>query len=830
MKNSLLSIASAAILAIVWHTATGASSDVDRANAHAIAVNTDVNNTEPLPDFDGDGTVGFGDFVKFAAKFGLSRDDEGYDRQYDLDGDGIIGFSDFLIFASSFGSEAPSPVVSIPDANLRAAIETALEKASGAPITEAEVKRLTQLTARNARITDLTGLQFANNLTRLDLGNSYVIGEGFSNRNEISELSPLAELKNLTDLILDDNKISDITPLSGLTKLNRLNLRSNRNINGISGLAGLTDLVLLNLRFTDISDITPLAGLSNLTWLDLNFNNITDITPLANLTNLTLLRLGDNNITDITPLTELTNLTFLTIGFNNINDKSMLAAVLANLTKLTILSLNDSEITDISMLAGLTNLEELVLLSNEITDISPLAGLTNLTELQLANNVITDISPLAGLTDLYDLSLEGNYISDIRPFAGLTNLTRLDLNKNNITDISPLAGLTDLTWLDLRFNNIKEVPGLAGLTNLTWLGLRGNPLNPSTSNGHIRVLEGRGTTVQYDSFQEKGDYDIELVFLDSFSDRDRRVLRWAARRWMAVVRDDLPDYEFSQGWSGPCGDHSIDIPPGERIDDLRIYVISIEDGPLGWGGPDVLRENSHLPLVGCMAFDVARSNLPIIGLHEIGHVLGFGTIWGRLGYYQNPPNGDQHFNGPLAIDAFDDAGGRGYTGAKVPVTGGHWRTSVFGQELMTYGGDLSAITIQSLADLGYSVDVTQADPYTLLNPRASAKIVPAQFSNYRPDANIVRTGAHIPGSQNAHERGWNTGAMRTIPGHDRLGVTLESAEGIGYPVADFGDNSLAARLHSFPGAEPETTCGAGVSREPIYVVDSKGRIIHTIDR
>ena len=54
-------------------------------------------------DFDGDGTVGFGDFVQFAGKFGLSRSDEGYDTRFDLDGNGAIGFSDFLIFAGAFG-------------------------------------------------------------------------------------------------------------------------------------------------------------------------------------------------------------------------------------------------------------------------------------------------------------------------------------------------------------------------------------------------------------------------------------------------------------------------------------------------------------------------------------------------------------------------------------------------------------------------------------------------------------------------------------------------------------------------------------------------------
>ena len=56
-------------------------------------------------DFDGDGTVGFADFVRFAAQFGLSQGDEGYDARYDLDENGAIGFSDFVIFAQAFGRE-----------------------------------------------------------------------------------------------------------------------------------------------------------------------------------------------------------------------------------------------------------------------------------------------------------------------------------------------------------------------------------------------------------------------------------------------------------------------------------------------------------------------------------------------------------------------------------------------------------------------------------------------------------------------------------------------------------------------------------------------------
>ena len=58
----------------------------------------------PAADFDGDGAVGFTDFLQFAGVFGLTRGDAGYDARYDLDGNGMIGFSDFVIFAGSFGT------------------------------------------------------------------------------------------------------------------------------------------------------------------------------------------------------------------------------------------------------------------------------------------------------------------------------------------------------------------------------------------------------------------------------------------------------------------------------------------------------------------------------------------------------------------------------------------------------------------------------------------------------------------------------------------------------------------------------------------------------
>ena len=639
-------ITALALLVFVCHAAIGAGSEGGGATSHAVSVSADGGDTATIPDFDGDGTIGFGDFVKFAAKFGLRQGDEGYDAQYDLNGDGEIGFSDFLIFAQNFGKEAPSPVVAIPDANLRALIENALGKASSAPITQAEMATLDSLEANDSGISDLTGLEFATKLSYLNLASWS--GDDFPDNN-ITDISSLASLTSLETLWLGDNNITDISALASLTNLERLDLQSN-----------------------SISDISALSGLTKLTFLKLGYNNRTlldrNLSPTPE----------NSGITDLSPLSALTNLTSLELQYNNITDIS----ALSGLTKLGHLILQVNPIEDISALSGLANLYNLIFGANDIADISALSGLTNLRWLILEANSVADLSPLAGLRRIESLDLNRNDITNISPLSSLTSLTRLNLSYNKISDISALTGLTNLTRLELWFNRVEEITPLLGLTNLTELELRWNLLNDSSLNDYIPALENRGVRVFF-TWLQKGDFDVELDFLDSFSDDEKYVLRLVARRWTSVIRADLPDYEFTDGWSGQCGDQSFTIPVGERIDDLRIYMTTfdVDDNPnaVGWGGPRLLREQTHLPVLGCMGFDLERANLLITGLHEIGHVLGFGPIWNELGFYQNPPDGNEHFNGPLAISAFDDAGGRNYQGAKVPLADpAHWSGDVFG--------------------------------------------------------------------------------------------------------------------------------------------------------
>ena len=256
-----------------------------------------------------------------------------------------------------------------------------------------------------------------------------------------------------------------------------------------------------------------------------------------------------------------------------------------------------------------------------------------------------------------------------------------------------------------------------------------------------------------------GGFRIDLVFASSLTATQEAAFGAAAERWMTVLAPtELPDFE-AQNWT--CGDD----PRFERhaaIDDVMIVAVVEEiDGPggtLASAGPCWTRTASGLPIYGRMRFDAADLDreernglLENLILHEMGHVLGIGTVWDDLELLQNPASEDEipdtHFTGPLAIAAFDDAGGTDYGGAKVPVenTGGpgtrngHWREAVMEAELMTGWSEegrtepLSAITIQSLADLGYAVDRTAAGPYRLPDADAAHERDPGRLIPYGDD-------------------------------------------------------------------------------------------------
>jgi hypothetical protein len=202
----------------------------------------------------------------------------------------------------------------------------------------------------------------------------------------------------------------------------------------------------------------------------------------------------------------------------------------------------------------------------------------------------------------------------------------------------------------------------------------------------------------------------------------------------------------------------------ETIDDLVSFAaIDSIDGPgkiLGQAGPCGFR-GTGLPFLGVMMFDSADvAQLEADGefdeviLHEMGHVLGYGTIWSGLSLLVGGGGADPHFVGAQAVAAFDRNGGQSYSaGAKVPVENcvstpgpcgagtqdAHWRESVLVTELMTGYLDsgvpnpLSVITTASMGDLGYTVNYAGSDPYVVVNPLMAVRAPGGRLLELRDD-------------------------------------------------------------------------------------------------
>ena len=263
---------------------------------------------------------------------------------------------------------------------------------------------------------------------------------------------------------------------------------------------------------------------------------------------------------------------------------------------------------------------------------------------------------------------------------------------------------------------------------------------------------------------ERGAFNIEVEWVGAVDSRVDRAVEAAVARWERVVSGDIGAV-FVEGGLATVGDlfgtGSAEIVFG-LVDDLRVYVRVAEiDGPRGTvavAGPRLVRSSSELPCVSAIMVDeddargISAAALGDIVVHEMAHALGFGAIWDLKDLLRDPsldengrpisPAPDTHFGGPKAIAAFDDAGGEEYADEKVPVEneGGsgtadaHWRSSVFGGgELMTgyyrIGGArpvMSLVTVESMADVGYDVDVDEAEDYALPSARSPAMRVLAQ--------------------------------------------------------------------------------------------------------
>lgn len=229
-------------------------------------------------------------------------------------------------------------------------------------------------------------------------------------------------------------------------------------------------------------------------------------------------------------------------------------------------------------------------------------------------------------------------------------------------------------------------------------------------------------------------YHIDLRYLTAVTDAQRAAFEAAAARWTSIVVGGLAPVTFTPNddFEG-CG-------PGlnETVQNLLIFVrvVSI-DGPsgiLGQAGPCFVRNDNLLTIVGIMELDAAdlavlqnQGQLQTVITHEMGHVLGIGSLWPYKGLISGPGSSNPFFTGGSARSAFYGAVNLGavFHGSAVPIenTGGpgtrdvHWREATVSNELMTGflnagPNPLSAFTAASLRDEGYLVNDAAVEPFS----------------------------------------------------------------------------------------------------------------------
>lgn len=423
------------------------------------------------------------------------------------------------LHASGFGAE-----VLFPDPGLEAAIRDALSQPTG-PIDDADVAVLTTLIARDAGITDLTGLEAATGLLSLLLDN-----------NNISDLSALAGLTNLSSLTLDNNNITDLSPLSALT-INQLNIVGNPltdfspltamtnlsalNIGGSSmtalpavlpSLADLADLAIIDAPVTDLS---PLSGVTQIQSLLLQNLDATNLGPISGLTQLIAFGVQGStfdplNVTDLTPLASLTSVVFLIVTDTTIQDLSPIQTM----TQLQFLELNGNlGITDLSVIANFPSLTSLIISDTGVTDLQPVVDLTSFAagdtlqanKAPLNQNALCNQLPILegrGVTVFRhgddDVCMPGA-IEVMIPDDALEEAVRFfiprptgtifdshmeqltNLTVEGVADLTGLEFATNLEFLSVRNGSVSDLTPISALPNINNIALNNNNISSFTS-------------------------------------------------------------------------------------------------------------------------------------------------------------------------------------------------------------------------------------------------------------------------------------------------------------------------------------------------------------
>ena len=251
------------------------------------------------------------------------------------------------------------------------------------------------------------------------------------------------------------DEIHDLEALRAYPWLRELRLRvasphgsAEHALTDLSPLAELRELEVFEVPRSRVADLAPLAGLVGLRQLDLSRTRVSDLRPLAGLSGLASLRLagvaGGGPVAAERPLGAG--------GARRGGDAGRLARAAARVVAAARARRprhagarpHAGRRPPRGPRRGAHRPQR-----RAVDDLGALRSATALEVLRLGGTRVRDLTPLSGLGALRALSLAGTPVTDVAPLAGLGGLTELNLSRTAVADLAPLSGLAGLEELVL---------------------------------------------------------------------------------------------------------------------------------------------------------------------------------------------------------------------------------------------------------------------------------------------------------------------------------------------------------------------------------------------
>ena len=250
-------------------------------------------------------------------------------------------------------------------------------------------------------------------------------------RGNITDLSDLAQMVNLEELALRNQKIEDI---SGLKELPLKKLYLSKNM---------------------ITDFSVLLNLIDLDTLCIMENPAENLSVIGECTGILRLNIQGMNLTDID---FLKNLSLDYLDMSNVEVENNIFEPLAEMKKLDTLCMCDVNEAAAETLSQMSTLKALFMWGDStiLENLKPLKGMTQLETLAFT----TQISSLEGIEQfpsLNFLSVSFSLVKDLSPVTGAKNLQVIDISNADIENFEPLFGHSGLTEVHCTEEQKEEI-------------------------------------------------------------------------------------------------------------------------------------------------------------------------------------------------------------------------------------------------------------------------------------------------------------------------------------------------------------------------------------